>query len=178
MQIDNISFWGIFLIITGIALLVREIFNIEFPVFKVMAGLFFVLLGLRIMLGNSLIWPIKTIDNEVFFRTLNVDSPVDMHSEYQLVFSKTIFDLSQMDLPENRIDLKINNIFSGNTVYLPSGIPVNIRVDAVFAGVKMPGRNTPVFGRGSYSSENFDADLPHLNINVNIVFGNVVFMFI
>ncbi len=177
MQIDSLTFWGVFLIVVGIALLVKVIFNIDFPVLKVIAGLFFILLGLKIMFGNSLIWPIKSGDNEVFFSSLLVDASDDMHSDYNLVFSKSTFDLRQMDLPDKKVNLNINNVFSGNIVYLHPGIPVNIEVDAVFASVKMPGRNTPVFGRGSYSSDSFDAALPHLKVNVNIVFGNVVFMY-
>ena len=177
MQIDNLSFWGIILILTGVALLVRVIFNIDFPVLRVLAGLFFILLGIKIILGSSMIWPIKTADNEFFFRSGTIDVSDVPADEYQLVFSRTTFDLREIKRPDQKKDLKINSVFSGCTVYLPVDLPVNIRVDAVFAGVKMPARNTPLFGRGRYSSDDYDPDGPGLDIRVNVVFGSVVLMY-
>jgi hypothetical protein len=95
---------------------------------------------------------------------------------HQIIFSRTDVNLSHIEYPEKKTDISLNIIFSGSTVYLPDGIPVCIKVDAVFAGVKMPGRNTPLIGRGSYRSAGFDPDLPHLSIRAGAVFGNIVFM--
>lgn len=174
---DNIAFWGIFLILAGLALLVKVIFNIEFPLFRVLAGIFLILLGLKIIFGEFILWPFKSGDNEIFFSTEKIYASDAMLEEYHIIFSHTTFDLGEMRYPDMKTDLRFNNIFSGNKVYLPPGIPVKIKVDAVFAGVKMPGRNTPVFGRGTYNSEGFDPDLPHLNITANVVFGNILFMY-
>jgi len=177
MQIDNLSFWGVFLIFAGVALLVRVLFNIEFPVLRILAGLFFILLGLSIMLGNPLKWPVKTSDNEIIFRSGTIDHADIQDDQYQIIFSETTFDLAGMKHPEFRQELKLNIVFSGCTVYLPDGLPVSIKVDAVFAGVKMPARNSPLFGRGSYISDDYDADGPCLDISVNVVFGSITLMY-
>ncbi len=177
MQVDNLSFWGIILILTGVALLIRVIFNIEFPVLRILAGSFLVLLGIKIMAGSSLVWPIKTADNEFFFRSETIDVSPFPADEYQLVFSRTTFDLSEIKHPDQIKDLKINSVFSGCTVYLPVDLPVNIRVDAVFAGVKMPARNTPLFGSGRYRSDDYDPEGPGLDIRVNVVFGSAVLIY-
>ncbi|MGF1583988.1 MAG: hypothetical protein ACFCUM_01605 [Bacteroidales bacterium] len=173
MQIDNFAFWGIFLIIIGFTLLIRVIFNIDFPVMKILAGLFFILLGLKIMFGNFMLWPLESEDNEFIFASAKIESN-ELHPSYQLIFSESRFSLGDLQLSGEKRKLNINSIFSGCTVYLPPDVPVNINVDAVFASVKMPGRNSPVIGKGYYSSEGFDPDLPHLDIVINIVFGSVV----
>ncbi|MFP4367039.1 MAG: LiaF domain-containing protein [Bacteroidales bacterium] len=176
MHIDNLSFWGIFLIIAGLALLIRVIFNFDFPVVKIMTGLFFILLGWKIIFGSFFTWPLHAGENEIFFRSLEVDSSIELHRDYQIVFSQATFDFSDMEPPEKITELVINNIFSGTTIYLPADMPVIIKVDAVFAGVKMPGRNSPIFGKGSYRSDNFQPGMPHLNIEADAVFGSITFM--
>jgi predicted membrane protein len=170
---DNFAFWGIFLIIIGFTLLIRVIFNIEFPVFKVLAGLFFVLLGIKIIFGNFNLWPLKTGDNEFIFTSARIESN-ELHRSYHLIFSEGTFSLGNLRLGGKKRELNINSVFSGSTVHLPPDVPVNINVEAVFASVKMPGRNSPVIGRGNYSSEGFDPGLPHLDITVSIVFGSIV----
>ncbi len=174
---DNISFWGIFLILLGMALLVRVLLNIDLPVLRILGGLLLILLGVRIIVGGFDIWPFKTSDNEIFFRSEIIDDSIELADEYNLVFSQTTFELGKLDLKEKRKELKINNIFSGCIVYLPENVPVNIIVEAVFAGVKMPTRNTPVFGRGAFRSDEFDPHQPHIDIRVNVVFGSVTLMY-
>ncbi len=176
MQMDNVFFWGILIILTGVTLLVRVILNVDFPVLRIIAGSFLILLGIMIISGSSGVWPLKTAENELFFKSSLVKGTDQLSPEYHLVFSHTVFDLTGFDLPDKEKNLKINNIFSGSTVLMDPDLPVNIEVDAMFAGVKMPGRNTPLFGRGVYTSDGFDPEGPHLNISVNIVFGNIVFM--
>jgi hypothetical protein len=165
------------LILIGFALLAKVILNIDFPVLKVIIGLFLVLAGIKIMFGDFRLWPLKRAGNEILFRSGKIIPGRDIKPEYQLVFSQATFDLSRLEPAEAMMELSLNSVFSNSTVHLPSGQPVAIRVDAVFASVKMPGRNTPVLGRGHYVSENFDPEAPHLSINVNIVFGSIVLMY-
>lgn len=174
---DNISFWGIFMILVGMALLVRVLLNIDFPVFRILGGLLLILLGIKIIFGGFDIWPVATGDNEIFFRSETIDDSGELEGEYDMVFSQATFELGKIDLKGEHKELKINNIFSGCIVYLPDNVPVNIIVDAVFAGVKMPTRNTPVFGRGSFRSDEYDPQQPHIDIRVNVVFGSVTLMY-
>lgn len=177
MQMDNISFWGLFLTLSGITLFIRVVFNLEFPLLRILAGLFFILLGVKIILGPASIWPFKRADNEIIFTRQRIGITGDLPEGFKLAFASATFDLNEMKYPEKTTDMKIDNIFSGCTVYLSRDVPVRLTVDAVFAGVKMPGRNTPVFGRGSYESDDLDPGKPHINIMVNAVFGNVTFMY-
>jgi hypothetical protein len=173
---DNFYFTGIFLIIACIALVVRMMFKGDFPLMKILAGVFFILAGVKIFSGNFSTGPENTGNNEVLIGSYDSGNSGKLPGDHQVVFSRTDFDLADMEFPEEKTDFSLNIVFSGSTVYLPPGIPVNIRVEAVFAGVKMPGRNSPLIGRGTYRSENFDPELPHLNIRVNALFGNIVFM--
>lgn len=173
---DNLSFWGIFLMFTGIFLLARVILNFNLPLFKILAGMFFVLLGLKIMFGSFSLWPVVAGENEVFFKSVEIDASCELLNNYQLVFAQSVFDLTEMEIPGEITGLTITSVFSGSTVYLPAGFPVKINSEGVFARVQMPGWNLPLFGKGTYRSDDYDPDMPHLDVQVNVVFGNVVFM--
>ncbi len=172
---DNLFFWGILMVFFGAALLVRMLSS-GFPAVKVMAGGILILLGIKIISGSFSIWPVSWGKNEIFFRSYELEVPADLFDDYQMAFSRANFDLAEMEMPEGKTELSINSVFSSGTVYLPSGVPVEIKVDAVFATVKMPGRNSPHFGRGTYKSDNYDPGMPHFSIDVNVVFGSIVFM--
>ena len=46
-------FWGAFLLLLGIALIIKVVFQVEFPVFKVVVGIFLVLIGLKVLFGRT-----------------------------------------------------------------------------------------------------------------------------
>ncbi len=156
-------------------MLARILFNLDFSMAKILSGIFFILLGIKVLTSNSFIWPISTSPDEIFFRSVEIDASGELPDKYQLVFSRPVIDLTEMQIEEMQ-KLSLNNVFSGTTVFLPSDMLVKIEVDAVFAGVKLPGINLPFFGSGEYMSEDFDPRAPYLYIRVNAVFGNVVFL--
>jgi hypothetical protein len=172
---DNLFFWGILMVFSGAALLARMLVS-GFPAVKVIAGGFLILLGVKIITGGFSIWPLSSGKNEIFFSSFELEVPADLFDDYQMAFSRASFDLAEMEMPEGKTGLSINSVFSSGIVYLPSGVPVDIKVDAVFATVKMPRRNSPHFGRGTYKSADFDPGMPHISIDVNVVFGSIIFM--
>ncbi len=174
---DNLVFWGIIIVISGAVLLARVIFNLEFPAIRIIAGLFLILAGIMMLLGDGLPWPFKKAENEIFFRSQTIRSGDEPLPDLQIAFSTVVLHIDRVEQPESREEISINNLFSGSTIYLPCDVPLSITVDAVFAGVKMPGTNTPLFGRGMFTSDNFDPDRPHLAIRANCVFGSVTFMY-
>ncbi len=177
MQIDNLAFWGIFLALCGGVLLARVIFNLRFPVLRTLAGLLLILTGIRLLSGNPMPWPVKSAENEIFFRTETIRAGDTVPRDLHIVFSNAVVNLENMSWLTAQKEMRINNLFSGSTIYLPEGIPVSVTVDAIFAGVKMPGINTPVFGRGRFMSDDFEPDKPHLLISANSVFGSVTFTY-
>ncbi len=174
---DNLVFWGILLLLSGLILLVRGIFNIDIPVIRTLAGVFMILLGVKLLFGNSLPWPVKTAENEIFFRSETIHAGEKPPQSLQIAFSAVVLHLDRSEHPAEKEEIRINNLFSGSTIYLPADIPISITVDAVFAGVKMPHTNTPLFGRGRFTSDDFDPELPHLAIDANCVFGSVIFLY-
>jgi predicted membrane protein len=165
-------FWGAFLLLLGIALIIKVVFQIDFPVFKVLVGIFLILLGFKVLFGRFVVPshhfdPEETIFNE---RVYNEPEP---GKEYTVLFGKGVYDYTDVDLSKGSFRSKISTVFGGCQVIIPRDVPVRIKADAVFAGAELPDGNTAVFGSSEYMSDNWSAGTPGIDIKVDVVFGGV-----
>jgi len=165
-------FWGAFLLLLGVALIIKVVFNVDFPVFKVVLGVFLVLLGIKVLFGRVM-WPSHEFDaEETVFSERTYDRP-EPGKEYTVLFGKGVYDFTDVDLSQGSFHGKISTVFGGTQIILPREVPARITADAVFAGAEMPGGNTAVFGSSVYESDNWRADTASINLKVDVVFGGV-----
>ncbi|MEZ5070151.1 MAG: LiaF-related protein [Bacteroidales bacterium] len=163
---------GAFLLLLGVALIIKVVFNIDFPVFKVLIGIFLVLLGIKVLFGRFVL-PHHDIDYEdTIFNERTYETP-EPGKEYTVLFGKGVYDFTNVDLSKGSYHAKISTVFGGSQVIIPRDAPVRIQADAVFAGAELPDGNTAVFGSTVYESENWSAGQPAINIKVDVVFGGV-----
>ena len=165
-------FWGAFLLLLGIALIIKVVFNIDFPVFKVLVGIFLVLLGFKILFGRSFIAQHHFEPEETIFSERTYDNP-ESGKEYTVLFAKGVYDFTNVDLSKGSFRAKISTVFGGSQIIIPRDAPVRIKADAVFAGAELPDENTAVFGTTVYESENWSPDSASIDIKVDVVFGGV-----
>lgn len=165
-------FWGAFLLMLGIALIIKVVFNVDFPVFKVVVGIFFVLLGIKILFGRFVVSPHHFEPEETIFNERVYDNP-ESGKEYTVVFAKGVYDFTNVDLSNGSVKTKISTVFGGSQIIIPRDKPVRIKADAVFAGAELPDGNTAVFGSTLYESEAWSPDSAYLDIKVDVVFGGV-----
>jgi predicted membrane protein len=165
-------FWGALLIFIGLALIIRFVFNVEFPVFKVLFALFFIYLGLRILFGSFGLFRFETGPDDVIFSEREFYQP-ENNREYNVVFGKGNFDFTNVDLSGGNVYVKIGTVFGASEILIDRDMPVIINADAVFSGAELPNGNTAVFGSTAYQSETFNPDSNHLKIKLDVVFGGV-----
>ena len=165
-------FWGALLLVLGITLIIKVVFNVDFPVFKILVGVFFIFIGIKILFGRVLIPEGKIGPNETIFSERVYDGPED-GKEYSVIFGKGVYDFTRTDLSKGNVHVEINTVFGGTVIKVREDMPYRIEADAVFAGAELPGGNTAVFGSSKYSSENFRSDSAALYIKVGVVFGGV-----
>jgi predicted membrane protein len=163
-------FWGALLIVIGLALIIRFVFNIDFPVVKVIVAFFFIYLGIRILFGSFGTTRFETGPNDVIFGEREFYEP-EHNKEYNVVFGKGVFDFTDTDLSNGNVNVKIGTVFGGSEIIIDRDMPVVIEADAVFAGAELPAGNTAVFGSTKYQSDNFSYDTNHLKIKLDVVFG-------
>jgi predicted membrane protein len=163
-------FWGALLILIGLALIIRFVFNVDFPVFKVLFALFFIYIGLRILFGSFGLFRFETGPNDVLFTEKGFYQP-EPNKEYNVVFGKGNFDFTHIDLSQGSVNVKIGTVFGASEIRIARDMPVKIVTDAVFAGAQLPDGNTAVFGSSTYQSATFNPDSNHLKIKLDVVFG-------
>ncbi|MFC2115901.1 LiaF domain-containing protein [Bacteroidota bacterium] len=165
-------FWGVLLILIGLALIIRFVFNVDFPVVKVMFALFFVYIGLRILFGSFGFFKFETKSTDVLFSEKEFYEPTN-NKEYNVIFGQGNFDFTNIDLSQGNVNVKISTVFGGTEIKIDRDMPVRIVADAVFSGAEFPDGSTAVFGSSSYQTESFRPDTNHLKIKLDVVFAGV-----
>lgn len=165
-------FWGLLLIFIGLSLVFRIVFNIDFPLFKIILAFILIFLGLRILFGSFGVVNIKGGEKDVIFNEKRYDY-FENNKEYNVVFGKGVYDFRKISLSAGTKKIKLSTVFGGSEVKLSKEIPVRIRVDAAFAGAELPNGNTAVFGNTSYESPGLDINKPFLDLKIDVVFGGV-----
>ena len=126
-------FWGAFLLLLGIALIIKVVFQVDFPVFKVLVGIFLVVLGFKVLFGRFIIPSRHFEPEETIFNERTYDDP-ESDKEYTVLFAKGIYDFTNVDLSKGSFHTKISTVFGGTQIIIPRDLPVKITADAVFAG--------------------------------------------
>jgi predicted membrane protein len=167
-------FWGLFLVLVGLVLLAKYVLHIDFPLLKILVGLFFVLLGLKILFGKSFFTEINNRDvlfSERYFKPEEIEK-----REYNVIFGKAEMDLSRLEVELSPAKLKVSTVFGSTVIYLPKDLPVAIYNDAVFSNAKLPGGNSSIFGRTSFKTPGLETGTPYLELKLDVVFGSVSVM--
>lgn len=167
MRIINEYFWGVFLIVIGIIILLKHVLKIDIPVFRTIVGILFIYIGLCIMFGGG----VYSSGSSVVFgeRNIHVTEP---EREYSVVFSSGTIDLSDVVVNEYK-KVKINTVFSTNRIRINKDCPVIIKSNAAFASSTLPNRLTHYFGNSTYANNGgYGAEC--LEIELNTVFGESI----
>ncbi len=167
-------FWGLLLIVLGLALILRIVFNIDFPILKIFIAFVFIYFGIKILFGSfgTNFSFHKGGEKDIIFGEKKF-SNFEENGEYNTVFGKSTFDFRGYDLKGETKRLKLSTVFGGTVIKLDKDLPVRIRVESAFAGADLPNGNSAVFGSTSYESPGFNPDQPFLDLKLEVVFGGV-----
>jgi predicted membrane protein len=172
MKMGHALFWGLLLILIGFSLIFKIVFNVDFPLLKIIIAFVFIFIGLRILLGGSGIFRGKKDANEVIFGEKRYSS-FDEKNEYNVVFGKGVYDFRDIELEGKTRKIRVSTIFGSSEIKISRDTPVRILVDAAFAGVELPHGNSAVIGNTTYESPGIDPHQPFLEIKMEAVFAGV-----
>ena len=167
-------FWGSVLIIIGILLIVKYVFNIQLPVFRILSAIFLIYLGIKILLGRSSCCGMSH-RNSIIFSDAKFQYSRDQE-QYSSVFGNGFLDLSNYDSTENKT-IEVSAVFSEFKVKIKKEANWEIIANSAFGNINMPNNNRTNFGTYNYKSENFDPNTPKLIIKANSVFANIKFFY-
>lgn len=166
-------FWGVFLILIGLGIVIRVVFNINIPIIKFIIAFFFIFIGIKLLVGNFNFRHGHIDENTTLFSESKIDGTQGNHKEYNVIFGSSVIDLRGIDLSEGSREININTIFSGTVLKIDKNIPLRIKAEAVFGNAELPTGNSATFGTVYYESEQFNSDTNHLFVKSDVVFGNI-----
>ncbi len=157
----NGVFWGIVLLLFGISIIIKAIFNIDIPIFKFLLAFLFIFIGIKILVGDK-IKPVQS-NKDILFSSGEFSYSNEDVREYNIIFGSGRIDLSNLEsLDKNKL-IKINTIFGGGSLYLKKGAPFRLKTSVAFGGINFPQGETIYVGKK-------DSDY-YVDIELNVVFG-------
>jgi hypothetical protein len=166
---------GVMIVLFGLGIIINVVFHVNIPVFKILAGLFFIYLGIKIITGGSFSSPVvHGRSGDAVFSNRTYQGMYGNSNKYSAVFGKAMVDLRGIELKEKVTRIKIDAVFGGAEVILDKNTPVRINADTVFGGVQLPQNVAGAFGSANYESQGFDENKNYLLIDASSVFGGVV----
>ena len=171
MRMDMIftgTFWGFFLIVLGISVLLKGFFNIDIPIFRMLFGIFVIWLGISIILGRSPI-SFKNSDSLIFSEGEIIADGT--RREHNVIFSRGRIDLSQLKPESTSRRIEINSIFAETVVYINPASNVKISANSAFGVAQLPDGGGVTFGNRNYENKPPEKSDKVLELELNVVFG-------
>jgi predicted membrane protein len=168
-------FIGVFFLLLGLSIILKAVFKIDLPVFRVLFALFLIYLGVRMLYGDYG-WhikgePFRDKHSAVFSEGDFEWSAEDGHRNYSVVFGDGKLDLTGA----TGVDpVEVNSVFGNMDVFLDPKKLTQIRANAVFGDVSMPDGQSVSFGSLQARSPDQPGE-PKLKVHAHCVFGSVRF---
>jgi hypothetical protein len=163
-------FWGSVLVLLGLSVIVRIVFNINVPVFRVVFALILIYLGIRVLMGGA--WCRPTCGAAVF-SDVNISS-LSGQKEYNVIFGKGTIDATDSTITDKNRNVRINTVFGDAHIIISAKVPTVVKVSSAFSGARMPDGSTVSFGEYLYknkaATETSDPNATR-RIDVSVVFG-------
>ena len=164
--------WGLFLILIGLAIILRVLIGVK--LFGAIIALFLIFIGISILTGRSWIFHGRNDKGNTIFDEQTVkESPSDQ-SEYNVIFGRSTYDFTDVTFPNDKsVRIKVNTVFGSSLIKVDRNKAVRIKSDAVFGSSTMPDGNTVAFGTVNYETDSFSAGKNYLYIEAPVVFGSL-----
>ena len=169
-------FIGVLFLLIGLSIILKTMFKIDLPVFRVLVALFFIYLGVRMLFGDYG-WSIKTepfkdkhsaVFSEGDFRW---SANEDRHQSYSVVFGDGKVDLTEASGAE---PVEVHSVFGNMDVYLDPKKLTQVRANSVFGEVSMPDGQSVSFGSLQTRTPDEPGE-PKLKVHAHCVFGGIRF---
>ena len=113
---------GIFIILSGLSIIINHVFKINIPLGKFLVGLFIIYLGVKILLGGfGVNINVNGDKNAVFSKHDYAPNKLKTSNEYNAVFGSSVIDLSDTEIAENET-VKIAIIKKGESIIKPNQV--------------------------------------------------------
>ncbi len=162
-------FWGVMLVLFGVSMILRAVFNLDIPIFRIVFALVIIYFGIKLLVGRQ---AFKNEANFSMFRSSTVTMK-ESGGKYDVIFGQSNIDLTNIDISESSKKVSVDVVFGSGNLLIDPNIPMKLKVSTVFADCKLPNRNINFFGDSNYKTPAFVEGENYLLLNIDVVFGSV-----
>lgn len=170
MRLFSSVFWGIFLLVSGLLLIIKYIFKLNMPFGRVIFGVFIICIGISLLFFKESSYSYKNANNIIFNNGNLVVS--DSDGDYNVIFSNGTVDLTQLKNNESTKRIKINSVFSKATVLIDSKQSYKFDINTAFGDTSSPDNKHYSFGEYNYTA-NPDSSQTPIDVETSTVFGSM-----
>ena len=167
------TLFGVLLALTGISIVVKQVFHVDLPLARIAFGLLLVWAGLAMVVGG-IPSPIARHDSAIVFSTGFVD--VAQQRKVDVIFSSGTVDLTTIDPASTPPELDITTLFGSTTVLYDPSMPLRVQASSAFAHTELPNHEEFAFGDRTWQSPDYTPGRAGVNVKVASVFGSTRFM--
>lgn len=175
-------FWGLTFLAVGLLLLLQTVLKVDLPILRILFSLALIYLGVKMMFGTfgisingAKFEKVATATDVIFTEgDLSARSDDRVNRNFNTVFGQSRLDLSSVEPTDLEKGVEISAVFGKTEVQTPRELPLVVESNTAFGKIDVRGDKTGALGNGIYRSPGFDASKPHLKIEANSVFGEIV----
>lgn len=166
MRITASAVSGIILLILGVVLLLANFLGIRINLFRLFPGVILVILGIIVLFGQL------GGHHEAIFERKKIDM-TEPYGEKNIIFAEGIIDLNEITKLKSSKKIKMNVIFGSGRMILNPEIPSVVQASSVFGSLELPQRTVNFIGSTEYRLGDIQDNEPFLDIEVNVIFGQL-----
>jgi predicted membrane protein len=175
-------FWGIVLCLIGAGIIVKNVFDLDFPVGKVVFAVILVLVGVGFLTGKDIF---RTSRKPEGFRAENrSESTVVFGSSdfgkdkikesYSIIFGQGVIDLTGVPEAEIPRRIEIDTVFGNTEIIVPANVAISIKGETVFGSTTYPDNVMNAFGDRIWETPAAAGASGKIMIKTDCVFGSCI----
>lgn len=165
------AFWGIFLILLGVTIVLKTFFGINIPLFKTAFAILLIYAGISMLAGGQR-WHFYR-NESIFFNNTKVQAEQGRR-DYNIIFGSGTLDFTNVKPEPEAHKIEVTTVFGSGVLKVDPNIPVIIKVDAIFASAQFPDGTGISFGNYTYRSpQKRGQNEPYVEIEADVVFGSL-----
>lgn len=161
--------WGTMFILIGLIMILNILLNIKIPVFRVLLAVFFIYIGMAILMGS----PVKKRERITTIKDYEIQDTLKEGDKYDIIFGERSIDLTGIKVGEKGYRVDIKTAFGRCILKINDTLPTKLIVSSAFANATLPNGNRFAFGTSTYKTASFDENKPYLSVYASVAFGNL-----
>lgn len=172
-MISSIS-WGIILIIFGLVILIKALFGIDIPLFRIIFGCAFIYWGINLITHIGIAIPKNNLQETVRFSsaTITVSGYGPIKREYNTIFGKLTLILADNIILGQQQYTKIRTIFGSTEIIIPAHVTAQVNIVSMFGSTHVKNDHISFGEKTVFIGQN--NQIPHLIIDVDTIFGSCI----